>query len=75
MPHFPSFYAADPEFGEWNLFAQIYYFFMAFTLIRIRYYAGWQLADSSVRASGASYRGNNEWDLCENADVYMIETG
>lgn len=75
MPHFPSVFTSDPAYGEWNFIKQMAYFFMSFSVIRIRYYAGWQLADASVRASGVSYRGGDEWDLCENADVYRIETG
>ena len=41
MPHFPSFYAADPAFGDRHFLFKMFYFFMVFTLVRIRYYAGW----------------------------------
>ncbi len=47
---------------------------VALTLTRFKYYAGWNLADASVRASGASYSPQGTWDLCENANVWKIET-
>ncbi|KAL4446431.1 hypothetical protein ABPG74_001172 [Tetrahymena malaccensis] len=55
LPKFPLKHVITPEYGNENIFHKIVYYNLAIILIRVRYYAGWQMIQSSCASTGITY--------------------
>ena len=67
----PLHVCGTKAFGEQHsLLFKLAYIQAGLTLMRFKYYSGWNLADASVCASGASLTPNgSDWNLMENANI------
>ncbi|XP_065332147.1 lysophospholipid acyltransferase 6 [Cloeon dipterum] len=82
LPLFPIGRVKDPEFlTTKGVPAQILYLIVATSLVRLKYYHAWLLADAISNASGLGLRVPSNpkeqpsWDLISNIDVVGFETG
>lgn len=57
LPRFPIPYCADESFSERSLLYRIYYFNVAITLCRFRYYVAWCMAQAGINGCGLSFNG------------------
>uniref|UniRef100_A0A915IVR6 Uncharacterized protein n=1 Tax=Romanomermis culicivorax TaxID=13658 RepID=A0A915IVR6_ROMCU len=76
VPKFPFEDILNPEKG---FLEKIFFAHISLTLVRTQYYYAWIMADCINNAAGFGFsgyddKGNSEWDLISNIDVWKFET-
>ena len=74
--NYPLEFCGTDSYGQMPLYQQFFYFNVAITLARCRYYSGWTMAQSGVDATGFSYggtdkNGGSSWDNILTADPWL----
>nr|XP_033790456.1 lysophospholipid acyltransferase 1 isoform X2 [Geotrypetes seraphini]XP_033790457.1 lysophospholipid acyltransferase 1 isoform X2 [Geotrypetes seraphini] len=77
---FPFIYIVDEKFiAEASLLSRLGYLYIIVQVWRPKYYFAWTLADAVNNAAGYGFsgideRGNSQWDLISNLNIWNIET-
>lgn len=72
-PILPIDYCVKDEFFEKSFFYQFVYEIISLTIVRIKYYGAWSMAQSTMSSCGLSFDGwddknNEKWDRVKAAD-------
>lgn len=72
------FLSEDDFLKNTNMFYKMWYLIVATMLVRFKYYYAWLFADAICNSSGLGFsgydeRGNANWDLISNVDVWKFE--
>ncbi|XP_029446610.1 lysophospholipid acyltransferase 1 isoform X2 [Rhinatrema bivittatum] len=77
---FPVIYLTDDKFiSEASIFSRLGYMYISIQAFKQKYYFAWTLADAVNNAAGYGFsgmdeRGNFQWDLISNLNIWNIET-
>ena len=78
LPMFPIEYINTEDYNKTSFFFKLLYFNVAIVLIRIRYYAGWLLAEIGLTSTGLTYSGideqkNHTWNRAKSSNPAAVE--